>query len=409
MAGWGWRREPKPVVGLDDVRTWGEIAMSVKTEAPSAPAPMRSSTWDTGSRFGAGGRFAGPARSATFAAASASASTSHANTDGSDSEASDEEKKEKKKACKNKRTVVDRRAEESTGPRGQREVSISDEVSAKRSATETESSGTSEALPSAGPPATAATSGGSPAPMAVEGVGAVDDESAAPPPSSASADDEAAPAPPKDMDLDPTPSADTARGKRSRTSSLSPSRAAPAPVSFAVDADLNSRVSIWKGDITTLKIDAIVNAANGSLLGGGGVDGAIHDAAGRGLYLECRTLNGCNTGFTKITGGHDLPCKHVLHTVGPVGFKPALLQSCYTTCMDLVEMHGLRSVAFCCISTGIFGYPNEPACHTALRTVREWLETGDNRNKVDRIIFCLFMPVDVSIYKRLMFTYFPIE
>ena len=130
----------------------------------------------------------------------------------------------------------------------------------------------------------------------------------------------------------------------------------------------------WYSVACILEVDAIVNAANRSLLGGGGIDGAIHAAAGHGLYQECRTLGGCDTGHTKLTGGHRLPCKHILHTVGPVGENPSALKSCYQTCMELAEKSQIRSVAFCCISTGIYGYPAGPAAKIALTTVRRYLE-----------------------------------
>ncbi|XP_066923843.1 ADP-ribose glycohydrolase MACROD2-like isoform X1 [Clytia hemisphaerica] len=174
------------------------------------------------------------------------------------------------------------------------------------------------------------------------------------------------------------------------------------------DIDLASKVSLWQGDMTCLEIDAVVNAANESLLGGGGIDGAIHRAAGRSLVEECRTLNGCRTGFTKITGGHKLPARYILHTVGPRGENRRKLQECYESCLQIVRERNLKSIAFCCISTGIFGYPNENAAHVALSTVRNWLQKyGD---EVDRIIFCVFLKTDFDIYSRLMGSkYFPCQ
>lgn len=175
-----------------------------------------------------------------------------------------------------------------------------------------------------------------------------------------------------------------------------------------INENLNNKVCIWQGDITCLEIDAITNAANKSLLGGGGVDGAIHRMAGSALKEECKTLHGCETGEAKITGGYNLPAKHVIHTVGPVGENAALLENCYANSLRLLKEKHLRSVAFPCISTGVYGYPNEAAGHVALKTVRTWLEKSNNADKVDRIIFCLFLPVDIDVYEKLLPKYFPL-
>ena len=139
------------------------------------------------------------------------------------------------------------------------------------------------------------------------------------------------------------------------------------------------------------------------------MDGAIHRAAGPQLKEACRHLGGCPTGDAKITSGYELPAKHVIHTVGPVGEKPTLLESCYRSVLKLVRSHDLRTVAFCCISTGIYGYPSEPAADVALRTVRRWLETENNADKVTLIVFCVFSHEMEQIYKKLMRRYFPLE
>ena len=178
---------------------------------------------------------------------------------------------------------------------------------------------------------------------------------------------------------------------------------------LTVDPELNSKISIFTGDITTLEIDAIVNAANNGLRGGGGVDGAIHAAAGRNLLAECRTLNGCETGDAKLTGGYYLPAKYVIHTVGPVGEKAAALRSCYTRCLELAADNGISSIAFPCISTGVYGYPNDEAAHVALSTVRSFLSEGARRKSFQRIIFCLFLDIDIDLYGKLLPLYFPVK
>jgi O-acetyl-ADP-ribose deacetylase (regulator of RNase III) len=151
-----------------------------------------------------------------------------------------------------------------------------------------------------------------------------------------------------------------------------PERCVSAGVSTIVRNEFNDKISLWQGDVTLLQIDAIVNAANETLRAGGGICGAIHKAAGPDLEKECFTLEGCETGQTKITDAYRLPCKKVLHTVGPIGEQPELLSSCYRTVLDLAVANELRSICFCCISTGIFGYPNEQAAEIALTTVRQW-------------------------------------
>lgn len=174
-----------------------------------------------------------------------------------------------------------------------------------------------------------------------------------------------------------------------------------------VDATLADKISLWQGDITSLEIDAIVNAANSSLLGGGGVDGAIHNAAGPTLKKECSTLGGCRVGEAKITGGYKLPAKHVIHTVGPQGEKPDKLKDCYKHSLKLMKENNLRTIAFPCISTGIYGYPQRPAAKVALAAVKKFLL--ENNEHVDRIIFCVFLPDDKEYYLDLLQKYFGLE
>ncbi|KAI8330833.1 hypothetical protein BC941DRAFT_475247 [Chlamydoabsidia padenii] len=164
-------------------------------------------------------------------------------------------------------------------------------------------------------------------------------------------------------------------------------------------ASVVTKISTSTQDITKLKVDAIVNAANHSLLGGGGVDGAIHRAAGPRLLEECRTLGGCHTGKAKITQGYDLPAKHVIATVGPIAppEQPDMLASCYRQSLELLIHHGLRTIAFPCISTGVYGYDKERAANVALGTVRQVLM--ESQDQVDQVIFCLFDQKDIQLYQ----------
>ena len=163
-----------------------------------------------------------------------------------------------------------------------------------------------------------------------------------------------------------------------------------------------ARVSVVEGDITRLEVDAIVNAANASLLGGGGVDGAIHRAAGPGLLAECRKLGGCPPGEARMTLGYNLPAGHVIHAVGPVyrdgrSGEPDLLRSCYRTSLRLAAEAGLLSVAFPCISTGAYGYPKPDACREAIAAVADWLKAHELPRAV---VFCCFEPEDAERYRR---------
>jgi len=166
---------------------------------------------------------------------------------------------------------------------------------------------------------------------------------------------------------------------------------------------LAGRIELVQGDLTRLAVDAIVNAANASLLGGGGVDGAIHRAAGPELLEECRALGGARTGEAKITGAHRLPARHVIHAVGPVWHggglgEAALLARCYSEAMRLCRAHGLRSVAFPAISTGAYGYPLEDATRVALATVRAALSEAA---LPERALFCCFSDRDLAVYERI--------
>ncbi len=155
---------------------------------------------------------------------------------------------------------------------------------------------------------------------------------------------------------------------------------------------MTDRIRLLEADITTLAVDAIVNAANGTLLGGGGVDGAIHDAAGPGLLAECRTLGGCPTGEARITAGHDLPARHVIHTVGPVWFggrrgEDDLLAACYRNALALAVRHDVRTIAFPAISTGAYGFPPDRAAAIAVREVRAFLAAAQSVEQVTCVCF----------------------
>jgi O-acetyl-ADP-ribose deacetylase len=163
-------------------------------------------------------------------------------------------------------------------------------------------------------------------------------------------------------------------------------------------------VELIKGDITALDADAIVNAAKNSLLGGGGVDGAIHLAAGPELLAECRTLNGCETGQAKITSGYRLKARYIIHTVGPVwyggsSYEPALLASCYRSCLDIAEKIKLRSIAFPCISTGAYGFPQELAATIAVKETKKFM---DENVFPEKVIFVTFSETDQEIYRRIL-------
>ena len=167
---------------------------------------------------------------------------------------------------------------------------------------------------------------------------------------------------------------------------------------------MDARVQIVQADITTLDVDCIVNAANSSLLGGGGVDGAIHRAAGPELLAECRLLGGCPTGQAKITGGYRLKAKHIIHTVGPVyrdgrHGEPELLADCYRNSLELAVRNGIRTIAFPSISTGVYGYPFDQACTVALDTITAFLATDD---QIQQILLVCFSKADYDRYRQVI-------
>lgn len=168
-----------------------------------------------------------------------------------------------------------------------------------------------------------------------------------------------------------------------------------------------ARLTVLQADITTLAVDVIVNAANSSLLGGGGVDGAIHRAAGPELVHECRLLHGCKPGEAKITQGYRLRAKHIIHTVGPVWRggshgEPATLASCYRRSLEIARQHDLRTIAFPCISTGIYGYPADLAAGLAVRTVQAMI--AEAPEAFEEVIFCCFSAQDRQTYLSLLET-----
>ncbi|PWN90525.1 A1pp-domain-containing protein [Acaromyces ingoldii] len=183
--------------------------------------------------------------------------------------------------------------------------------------------------------------------------------------------------------------------------------AAPSSSSLPAYSHLSNRVALWQGDITKLEVDGIVNAANESLLGGGGVDGAIHRAAGPELVKECRTLNGCKTGDAKVTKGYKLPAKHVVHTVGPIysrsnaGTSRSKLQSAYRRSLEAATEADIKTIAFPSISTGVYGYPIEEATNVSLEVTGEYLADKES-SQLELVVFCVFGDADKHVYEQVI-------
>ena len=178
---------------------------------------------------------------------------------------------------------------------------------------------------------------------------------------------------------------------------------------YQPNAEINKKVTFWfKGDSSALKCDAVVNAANSHLAAGGGICGVLHSAAGPELQEACYKCGYTETGKAALTPGFKLPAKYVIHAVGPVGEHPKALKSAYQSTLDYIDGKDIKSIGFCCISTGIYGYPIEPATHIALETARQFLEKPENLENTDSLIFVVFETRDVKVYKQLIPIYFPL-
>ena len=178
---------------------------------------------------------------------------------------------------------------------------------------------------------------------------------------------------------------------------------------YTVDIELSDKLSVMDGSVTEFELDAIVNAANQSCMGGGGVDGAIHSAAGRLLRRECAKLNGCNRGEAKITKGYNLPAKYVIHTVGPISGGSKTLHNCYYNSLSVAKKNGVRTLGFCMISTGVFGFPLSSATKISLKACRTFLEESkENRDAIDRIVFVCYLRSEKVMYQKYLKYIFPI-
>lgn len=179
---------------------------------------------------------------------------------------------------------------------------------------------------------------------------------------------------------------------------------------FQANTEINNKISFWmRGNSAKLAADAVVNAANSHLLPGGGICGVLHSAAGHKMADECYSIGYTPTGKCAVTQGYKLPAKYCIHTVGPIGEDPAKLKQAYESTLACIDGKKIRSIGFCCISTGIYGYPIKPATKIALETIRKFLEDTENREKTDRIIFVVFEKRDVAVYNYLRHIYFPLE
>ncbi|EAY18998.1 Appr-1-p processing enzyme family protein [Trichomonas vaginalis G3] len=174
--------------------------------------------------------------------------------------------------------------------------------------------------------------------------------------------------------------------------------------------EINKKISVWfKGDSCKLQCDAIVNAANSKLKAGSGICGMIFKAAGNELVDACKKAGYTETGHAALTPAFKLPSKYIIHAVGPKGEQPSELRSTYLSTLNYMDNDKIKSIAFCAISTGKYGYPVEKATHIALMSVREWLEVPENLQKTERIVFVVFNDKDVEVYSQLMHAYFPLE